>query len=83
MSYRTPPTGSVYWARCDHLAALPALEDPFNAWQTETWPFKVSLHYQNKALFAFNCAFNAHRCHENMYRVRDLFLFVCCFFCGR
>eukprot|EP00667_Euglena_gracilis_P017150 EG_transcript_18020 len=60
-------SGTVFWANCDHLAALPPLGNHFDGWAPELWPFKVSLHFRAKQLFAANCAFNTHRCWENMY----------------
>eukprot|EP00667_Euglena_gracilis_P011889 EG_transcript_12171 len=61
-------SGTFFWANCDHLAALPRLANPFDAWAVELWPFKVSRHLHPQEWFAFNCAFNAHRCHWLPYR---------------
>eukprot|EP00667_Euglena_gracilis_P011623 EG_transcript_11877 len=60
-------SGTVFWANCDHFAALPPLGNRFDGWAPELWPFNVSLHYRAKQLFALNCAFNAHRCRKFLY----------------
>eukprot|EP00667_Euglena_gracilis_P014382 EG_transcript_14891 len=61
-------SGTVFWANCDHLAALPPLRNRFNAWDSELWLFRVSRRSAAKVLFAFNCAFNTHSCRENLYK---------------
>eukprot|EP00667_Euglena_gracilis_P011876 EG_transcript_12143 len=58
-----------FWANCDHIAALPPVPvgDQWGGRAPEAWLFRVSHHFVPQALFAHECAYNAHTCQEEGY----------------
>ena len=55
-------SGNFYWANCDHLAALPDLNNRFDPWAVEFWELFMSPHHNHRMVFGENCAYSAHNC---------------------
>lgn len=60
-------SGNFWWADCLHIAALPKLSDPFDAYAVESSIFNVSSSYDVRVNFASHCGYSSINCPLSHY----------------
>ena len=60
-------SGNFWWARCDHVARLKPLRNPFDAHAAEFFVLKSSPDYGTMLKLAENCGYNPFHCGVNHY----------------
>lgn len=55
-------SGNFWWANCEHISALPPLQDRFDAWGSEFFLYRISPHFHLNKLFGENCGYSSYKC---------------------
>lgn len=63
------PIGNFWWANCEHIAALPMLQNRFDAWESEFFLYGILRRNRTggrvgpiNRLLGENCGYDTHRC---------------------